>query len=359
MSEANASEENSFEDTAFEDRATGAADAADVVDGAASGDANSSAKSQQEQESADSASAVSAGEPKPANEFEVLLITGMSGAGRSHAADCVEDMGWYVVDNMPPKLLVPLVDMMTASASKVHKLAAVIDVRSRSYFDDLSVVLGHLDDLGVKTRILFLDASDEVLIKRYESVRRPHPLQHGNRLIDGIHEERELLSNLKERADTVIDTSSLSIHQLSTKLYEALLGSGASTVSVHIFSFGFKYGIPLDADFVADVRFLPNPYWVPSLRELTGQDRPVSDYVLSSDGAGEFLDAYEKAVMTAIEGYAKEDKHYVTIAVGCTGGQHRSVAMSAALAQRLRAHGLSVTVSARELHRRQRKLGEA
>ncbi len=162
---------------------------------------------------------IDAGEPKPADEFEVLLITGMSGAGRSHAADCVEDVGWYVVDNMPPKLMVPLVDMMTASASKVHKLAAVVDVRSRSYFDDLSVVLSHLDDLGVKTRILFLDAGDEVLIKRYESVRRPHPLQHGNRLIDGIHEERELLSNLKERADTVIDTSSLSIHQLSTKLY--------------------------------------------------------------------------------------------------------------------------------------------
>lgn len=293
------------------------------------------------------------GGPEPAKEFEVLLITGMSGAGRSHAADSVEDMGWYVVDNMPPKLLIPLVDMMTASASKVHKLAAVIDVRSRSYFDDLSAVLSHLDDLGVTTRILFLDASNEVLIKRYESVRRPHPLQHGNRLIDGIEEERELLSNLKERADTVIDTSALSIHQLSTKLYEALLGSGPSTVSVHIFSFGFKYGIPLDADFVADVRFLPNPYWVPRLRELNGQDTPVSDYVLASEGAKEFLDVYERALVIAIKGYAREDKHFVTIAIGCTGGQHRSVAMSDELARRLRARGLSVTVSARELHHRQ------
>lgn len=175
--------------------------------------------------------------PDPADSFEVLLITGMSGAGRTHAADALEDMGWYVVDNMPPKLLIPLVDMMTSSGSKVHKLAAVVDVRSRSYFDDLSEVLSHLDDLGVKTRILFLDASNEVLIKRYESVRRPHPLQHGNRLIDGILEERTLLANLKEHADMVIDTSSLSIHQLSTKLYEALLGSGPTTVSVHIFSF--------------------------------------------------------------------------------------------------------------------------
>ena len=211
--------------------------------------------------------------PEPADDFEVLLITGMSGAGRSHAADSVEDMGWYVVDNLPPKLLVPLVDMMTnagAGDHGVHKLAAVIDVRSREYFDDLSAVLSHLDDLGVKTRILFLDASNDVLIKRYESVRRPHPLQHGNRLIDGILEERTLLANLKERADMVIDTSSLSIHQLSTKLYEAMLGSGPKTVAVHIFSFGFKYGIPLDADFVADVRFLPNPFWVPNLRELTG-----------------------------------------------------------------------------------------
>ena len=289
--------------------------------------------------------------PDPADSFEVLLITGMSGAGRTHAADALEDMGWYVVDNMPPKLLIPLVDMMTSSGSKVHKLAAVVDVRSRSYFDDLSEVLSHLDDLGVKTRILFLDASNEVLIKRYESVRRPHPLQHGNRLIDGILEERTLLANLKEHADMVIDTSSLSIHQLSTKLYEALLGSGPTTVSVHIFSFGFKYGIPIDADFVADVRFLPNPYWVPSLRELTGLDKPVSDYVLSSKGAKECLDAYQRAISIAIDGYAREDKHYVTIAIGCTGGQHRSVAMSNALAERLRAQGLSVTVSARELHR--------
>ena len=233
--------------------------------------------------------------PSPAEGFEVLLITGMSGAGRSHAADSIEDMGWYVVDNMPPKLLVPLVDMMT-TGSNIHKLAAVVDVRSRDYFDDLSAVLSHLDDLGVKTRILLLDASNDVLIKRYESVRRPHPLQQGNRLIDGILEERDLLENLKERADIVIDTSSLSIHQLSTKLYEAMLGSGPTTVSVHIFSFGFKYGIPIDADFVADVRFLPNPFWVPRLRSLTGRDKEVSDYVLSSEGAADFLDSYEKAL---------------------------------------------------------------
>lgn len=294
----------------------------------------------------------SAGEPSPADGFEVLLITGMSGAGRSCAANSIEDMGWYVVDNMPPKLLVPLVDMMTNSSSKIHQLACVIDVRSRSYFDDLSQVLGHLDDLGVRTRILFLDASDEVLIKRYESVRRPHPLQQGSRLIDGIDEERTLLEGLKERADIVIDTSALNLHQLSTKLYEGLLGAGPSTVSVHVFSFGFKYGIPIDADFVADVRFLPNPFWVPELRELNGTDKPVSDYVLSSPGAEDFLDAYEKAIAVAIEGYAQEDKHFVTIAVGCTGGQHRSVAMSEALARRLRSRGLSVTVSARELPKR-------
>lgn len=299
--------------------------------------------------------------PAPASTFEVLLITGMSGAGRSHAADCLEDMGWYVVDNLPPKLLVPLVDMMTNAAgpstkvsdnAAVHKLAAVIDVRSRAYFDDLNEVLSHLDDLGVRTRILFLDANDDVLVTRYEKVRRPHPLQHGNSLIYGIKEERQLLQGLKEHADMTIDTSRLNIHQLSTKLYEAMVGSGPSTVSVHIFSFGFKYGTPTDADFVADVRFLPNPYWVPSLRELNGQDRAVSDYVLSSSGAMEFLDAYEKALMIAIDGYAKEDKHFVTIAVGCTGGQHRSVAMSEALAKRLRAQGLEVSVSARELRRR-------
>lgn len=290
-------------------------------------------------------------EQNSTNDFEVLLITGMSGAGRSRAADSVEDIGWYVVDNLPPMLLIPLVDMMTSSGSKVHKLAAVIDVRSRSYFDDLSQVLAHLEDLDVKTRILFLDASDDVLVKRYESVRRPHPLQNGNRLIDGINEERELLSALKERADIILDTSRTSIHQLSTQLYESLVGTGAKTVNVHIFSFGFKHGVPSDADFVFDVRFLPNPFWVPDLRALNGMDEAVSDYVLHSQGATEFLDAIEKSLNIALDGYAREDKHFVTIAIGCTGGQHRSVAMSYELAKRLKANGLTVTVSGRELER--------
>jgi UPF0042 nucleotide-binding protein len=292
------------------------------------------------------------GQKKPEDDsFEVLLITGMSGAGRSHAADSLEDMGWYVIDNLPPKMLIPLVDMMTSAGSEIHKLCAVVDVRSRDYFNDLAAVLSHLEDLDVKHRILFLDARDDVLVKRYESVRRPHPLQHGRRLIDGINEERELLGVLKARADIVIDTSALSIHELSTRLYESLMGKGPSTVSVHIFSFGFKFGIPLDADFVADVRFLPNPFWVPELRKLTGEDPAVRDYVLGSEGAAEFLDSYASALLTAIDGYAKEDKHYVTIAVGCTGGQHRSVAMSHALADRLRQKGLVVTVSARELEK--------
>lgn len=286
--------------------------------------------------------------------FEVLLITGMSGAGRSRAADSLEDMGWYVIDNLPPKMLIPLVDMMTSAGSEIHKLCAVIDVRSRDYFNDLSAVLSHLEDLKVHHRILFLDARNDVLVKRYESVRRPHPLQNGRRLIDGINEERELLARLKDRADFVIDTSNLSIHELSTQLYESLMGTGPSTVAVHIFSFGFKYGIPLDADFVADVRFLPNPFWVPELRHQTGNDGPVRDYVLGSNGAKEFLDAYSRALLVAIDGYAKEDKHYVTIAMGCTGGQHRSVAMSHALAEILRDHGLVVTVSARELEKQEK-----
>ncbi|RBP99305.1 RNase adapter RapZ [Bifidobacterium xylocopae] len=290
--------------------------------------------------------------PSPLEGFEVMLITGMSGAGRSQAADSLEDMGWYVVDNLPPKLLVPMVDLMTTAGSKIHRLAAVIDVRSRAYFDDLNTVLGHLDDLGVKCRILFLDASDQVLIARFESVRRPHPLQGSGRLIDGVRKERRLMEGLKERADVVIDTSSLTIHQLSTRLYDSLLGKGPSTVAVHIFSFGFKYGVPIDADFVADVRFLPNPYWVSNLREMTGRDKPVRDYVMGSQGAREFLDAYSAAISIAIRGYAQEDKHYVNIAIGCTGGQHRSVAMSEELAGRLREQGLDVTVSARELPRK-------
>ncbi|BAR06725.1 ATP-binding protein [Scardovia inopinata] len=292
---------------------------------------------------------VECGKPSPKDIFEVLLITGMSGAGRTHAADCVEDIGWYVVDNMPPKFLIPMVDMMTTSGAQVHKLAAVIDVRSRDYFEDLAEVISHLDDLGVKTRILFLDASDPELIKRYESVRRPHPLQKGRRLIDGIHEERDLLSSLKERSDIVIDTTGMSIHQLSTQIYENLVGSGASTVKVHIFSFGFKHGTPTDADFIVDVRFLPNPYWIPNLRNLNGKDKEVSDYVLNSEGAKDFLDSYLRALLIAIEGYSREDKHFVTIGVGCTGGQHRSVAVSEEMARRLRDQGIDVTVSAREL----------
>lgn len=283
------------------------------------------------------------------SHFEVLLVTGMSGAGRTRAAGLLEDMGWYVIDNLPPRMLIPLVDMMTSSGSKIHRLAAVIDVRALEYFRDLSAVMSHLDDLDVHHRLLFLDASDSVLVKRYEFARRPHPLQHGRRLIDGIREERKLLSPLKDQADIVIDTSHLNVHQLSTRLYNELLGKGPDTVSVHVFSFGYKYGLPMDADFIIDVRFLPNPFWVPSLRSMNGRDEPVRTYVLDSPGAKEFLDAQTKALLIAINGYSKEDKHFVTIGVGCTGGQHRSVVMADALARSLRAHGLAVTVSAREL----------
>ena len=289
--------------------------------------------------------------PSPAAGFEVLLITGMSGAGRSHAANSIEDMGWYVVDNMPPKLLVPLVDMMTSSGSNIHKLAAVIDVRSRDYFDDLSAVLSHLDDLGVKTRILFLDASNEVLIKRYESVRRPHPLQQGNRLIDGILEERDLLKNLKEHADIVIDTSALSIHQLSTKLYEGLLGSGPTTVSVHIFSFGFKYGIPADADLVFDVRFLPNPYYVDELKDQTGNDKPVYDYVMKSEDAGIFLKQLYDMLVFLIPRYIAEGKNQLVVAIGCTGGKHRSVTITNALYEKMKDLEYSIKAEHRDVDR--------
>lgn len=286
---------------------------------------------------------------KDNSDAKVILISGMSGAGRSHAANALEDMGWYVVDNVPPKILVPLVDMMTKSGTTINKLAAVIDVRSRSYFQDLSEVLAYLEDLAIPHQVIFLEASDRVLIKRYESVRRPHPLQQGERLIEGIKKERHLLSYLKNRADLLIDTSSLSIHELSTKLYEYLMGTGPETISIHIFSFGFKYGLPLDPDFVADVRFLPNPYWIDDMRTLTGKDVHVRDYVINSKGATEFLQNYSDALEIALKGYIREDKHFVTIAVGCTGGQHRSVVMSEALADIFRARGYIVSVSHREL----------
>ncbi|WP_273651188.1 RNase adapter RapZ [Cellulomonas fimi] len=282
---------------------------------------------------------------------QLLIITGMSGAGRTRAAAVLEDLDWYVVDNLPAQMLTHLVGMLTSgpTGERAQRLAAVLDVRGREFFADVLQVLDGLRAAGVDHRILFLDASDEVLVRRYEQVRRPHPLQGEGRILDGIAAERAVLSDLRERADTVVDTSDLNVHDLAREIRSIVAGATADVLRVSVLSFGFKYGIPLDADHVVDVRFLANPYWVTELRHLTGRDAPVRDYVLGLPGAVQFVDRYVDALEPVLAGYLNEEKRYVTIAVGCTGGKHRSVAISEAIAARLRERGHQVAVSARDL----------
>ncbi|MDT0164442.1 RNase adapter RapZ [Actinotalea sp. AC32] len=282
---------------------------------------------------------------------ELLLITGMSGAGRSRAAAVLEDMDWYVVDNLPPQLLPQMVRMMSVAQGAVHRLAAVVDVRGREFFRDLVEVIDGLRDSGFPYRLLFLDASDPVLVQRFETVRRPHPLQGDRRILDGIAEERELLDRLRERADIVIDTSDLNVHDLAREVRSAVTGGAHDALRINVLSFGFKYGLPLDADHVVDVRFLANPYWIGELRHLTGRDVPVRDYVLGLPGASVFVGRYVDALEPVLAGYGTEDKRYATIAVGCTGGKHRSVAISEALATELRELGHRVVVTHRDLGR--------
>ncbi|MGJ9713436.1 RNase adapter RapZ [Actinotignum sp. GS-2025d] len=287
----------------------------------------------------------------PANVPEIIIVTGMSGAGRSRAAATLEDLGWYVVDNLPPRLLSALAGLLSGNG-KVTRMAAVVDVRSREFFAELLEVLTDLTNSGINYRIIFLDADDASLVRRYESVRRPHPLQGHGRLYDGITAERQLLADLRSRADSVIDTSRLSVHDLSRKIRH-LVGetSGTEATRVTVMSFGFKYGLPLDADNVADVRFLPNPYWISELRHLSGHDEPVAHFVLEQDGAEAFVREYSHLIHTILAGYARELKPFTTIAIGCTGGKHRSVAIAEVVSEALRAAGHSVRTIHRDLGR--------
>jgi len=284
--------------------------------------------------------------------IEVAVVTGLSGAGRSTAAKCLEDLGWFVVDNLPPELISTMVELGATSRGAVTRVAVVMDVRSRAFTGDLAAVIRDLDARGYKPRVLFLEATDAALIRRFESVRRSHPLQGDGRLSDGIDAERKLLTPLREEADLVLDTTNLSVHQLRAKIEDAFGSETAARTRVTVVSFGYKYGLPMDADLVVDVRFLPNPFWIPELRDQTGLDEDVRNYVLSQEGAEEFLERYHELLRLIGAGYRREGKRYLTLAVGCTGGKHRSVAISETLAARLATEdGLAVKVVHRDLGR--------
>jgi RNase adapter protein RapZ len=283
--------------------------------------------------------------------LEVVVVSGLSGAGRSTAAKCLEDLGYYVVDNLPPSLIAAMVDLGSHTSGEVTRIAVVVDVRSRAFSADLRSVIGELDERGYRPRVLFLEAADDVLVRRFENNRRAHPLQAGGRLVDGIAAERELLSDLYAVADLVVDTSRLSVHDLRRQLEVEFSGEAVPALRATVLSFGFKYGLPLDADLVADVRFLPNPHWIPELRPHTGQDPDVRDYVLSQEGAGRFLDVYTELLRLVGAGYQREGKRYLTLAIGCTGGKHRSVAMAEEIAKRLAGDGVQTTVAHRDIGR--------
>ena len=283
--------------------------------------------------------------------LDLVVITGLSGAGRSTAAKCLEDLGWFVVDNLPPSLLSTMVDLASRSQGSVDRVAVVVDVRSRGFTIDVHEALADLDRMGVRARVLFLESSDEALVRRFDSVRRPHPLQGNGSLTDGIAREREQLRDLRGEADLVLDTSDLNVHELRAKIEAAFGDASATGLHATVMSFGYKYGLPVDADIVVDCRLLPNPHWVPELRPLTGLDGPVRDYVFAQEGAREFVDAYADLMHRYEDGYTREGKHYATLAVGCTGGKHRSVAIAEELAGRLRADGVDVSVVHRDLGR--------
>ena len=284
------------------------------------------------------------------SQIDVILVTGMSGAGRSTATRALEDIGWFVVDNLPPTLMTNVVDYV-AQRTGSRKVAVVADVRGGQLFEELRESLAAIKTEGHDLRVLFLEAGDEALVRRYESSRRPHPLQRDDSLLGAVQRERSLLSDLRADADIVIDTSNLNVHELRRSIEASFGDDDHVALRATVMSFGFKYGIPVDADLVADLRFLPNPYWDPKLKDLTGLDTSVNDYVVASDQAQEFLTKYAELIDLVEDGYLREGKRFVTIAMGCTGGKHRSVAMAENLSARLVKSGVEVRVVHRDLGR--------
>jgi len=284
-------------------------------------------------------------------ETDLVVVTGLSGGGRSTVARALENVGYYVVDNLPQALMLDMAELAFRSGSPARRTAMVLDVRSRALSTDLVGAVAALRARGFSPRVLFVDADDEVLIRRFENVRRPHPLQGGGRLADGIAAERELLGDARSTADVLIDTSHLNVNQLRSRVEELFGGEEARRLRVTVLFFGFKYGLPSDADFVVDARFLPNPFWEADLRDLTGLDPAVSRYVLGQRGALTFAETYARLINASAPGFEREGKRYLTVAVGCTGGKHRSVAIAEELARRLRDLRVAVTSQHRDLGR--------
>ena len=289
--------------------------------------------------------------PPESPQQEMLIVTGMSGAGRSTVGNALEDLGWYVVDNLPPQMLKPLVELAQHAGNSLPRIAAVVDVRGGAMFQDVQSSIDALRD-SIVLRLLFLEATDATLVRRFENVRRPHPLQGNGTPLDGIMAERERLAEIRAAADIVIDTSDLNIHQLATDIREEFSTDDDAGLRVTIESFGYKYGLPADADLVADCRFLPNPFWVPELKALSGLDAEVREFVLSREGAAEFITDYARTMEPVFAGFQRENKRHATIAIGCTGGKHRSVAIAEELATRLTSlPGVVVSVMHRDLGR--------
>lgn len=294
---------------------------------------------------------MSSDEPLDEEQQQLLIVTGMSGAGRSTACKALEDLDWFVVDNLPPAMIRPLIEVAGKARDSLPKMAVAIDVRGGRLLESFSTFVEELRTRH-DVRVLFLDATDDALVRRFESVRRPHPLQGDGTILEGIERERRRLGVIRESADILIDTSELNVHQLAKRIIERFGEPDQHRTAVTVMSFGFKYGLPTDADLVADMRFLPNPFWQPDLRAFTGRDKQVSDFVLQQEGAAEFTTHFLEMLEPVLAGYERENKRHVMIAVGCTGGKHRSVAMTEHLAASLRRRPeLSVTVRHRDLGR--------
>jgi UPF0042 nucleotide-binding protein len=281
----------------------------------------------------------------------VVVVNGMFAPGGFRPAKALEDLGYFVIDNLPPGLLKDVIRLVDESKGPAQPIAVVIDVRSGAFFDSLAANLAHQSALGRHATLVFLEASDEVLVRRQEAARRPHPLQGDGRLLDGLQREREVLAGLRGDADLVIDTSGFNVHQLTDRIADEFGTPLAVQLRVSVVSFGFKYGIPVDTDFMADMRFLPNPHWIPELRPRTGLDPEVADYVLAQPGAADFVDRWVELMVGVADGYLGQGKRFAQVAIGCTGGKHRSVTVAEEVVRRLQERGIEARAYHRDLGR--------